>query len=332
MLRDTGGMLGYYIVAMGPPRLTPEQLQKLHVLEPSLRAATVKGDYESARDYALQIQDILRATGHETRLMQSKIWLFEAAMEAGHMDVAVPGFVGVRKKTSEGSRVHLEATALLAICYLRQKKLAEAEPLVAEVLRSRNIRSESRRRHFVRRMVCRFEEEGLLAALTGHRQEQLNAGEIQDLAAALVRTKNEDEILFELGGSLPPESITFLLKVDSMAKRGLTKKEVLYLPGEAQIMEKAELGRTAFRSFKRVLWNSLCDPESDIYKAWFSHGLNYVLERKYLGLAVAAALLNLGIGIKALAISAVALVMKFGIEVYCDRFKPDFVMDARSSE
>ena len=81
-------------------------------------------------------------------------------------------------------------------------------------------------------------------------------------------------------------------------------------------MEKAELGRTTFRSFKRVLWNSLCKPESDIYKAWFSAGLNCVLESKYLGVAVGAALLNLGIGIKALAVSAVALIMKFGIEVY----------------
>jgi len=116
-----------------------------------------------------------------------------------------------------------------------------------------------------------------------------------------------------------------------MAKRGLTKKEILYLPGEAQIVEKAELGRTVFRSFKRVLWRSLCDPESDIYKAWFSAGLNFVLERKYLGSAVALIFMDLGIGIHALAVSAVALIMKFGIEVYCDRYKPDFIVTARAS-
>jgi hypothetical protein len=132
-----------------------------------------------------------------------------------------------------------------------------------------------------------------------------------------------------MGSALPPESLAFLLKVDSMAKRGLKRKELLYLPGEAQIMEKAELGRTTFRSFKGVLWNSLCKPESDIYKAWFSAGLNCVLERKYLGVAVGTVLLNLGIGIKALAVSAVALIMKFGIEVYCVRYKPDFIIEAR---
>jgi hypothetical protein len=45
--------------------------------------------------------------------------------------------------------------------------------------------------------------------------------------------------------------------------------------------------------------------------------------------AVAAALVHMGIGIKALAVSAVALIMKFGIEVYCDRFRPEFIMEVR---
>jgi hypothetical protein len=113
---------------MRPPRLTLEQLQKLHELEPLLQAAAKRGDYESAQRHAFDIQDPLRTSGHETRLMQAKVWLFEAAMEAGHLNVALPGFVGIRERMSKGTRLHLEATAALAICYLRQKKLAQAEP------------------------------------------------------------------------------------------------------------------------------------------------------------------------------------------------------------
>jgi len=178
-------------------------------------------------------------------------------------------------------------------------------------------------------MVARFEEEGVLGSLIRRQTEQMNAEEIQDLAATLVRTKSEDEILYELGDSLPAEAIKFLLNVDFIAKRGLTAKEVHYLPGESQIVEKAELGRTTFRSFKRVLWRSLCDPNSDVYKAWFRDGLCYVLNKKYIAIAVTAMLANLGIGIRALAVSATALVIKFGIEVYCDRYRPDFVMEDR---
>jgi hypothetical protein len=74
--------------------------------------------------------------------MQAKNWLFEAAMESGHLNLAESGFIGVRKNTSPSSRVHLEATALLAICYLRQRKLKESEPLIAAVVGSKNIKSE----------------------------------------------------------------------------------------------------------------------------------------------------------------------------------------------
>jgi hypothetical protein len=35
-----------------------------------------------------QIQRLLRPTGHETRLMKAKAWLFEAAMEAGEPQTA----------------------------------------------------------------------------------------------------------------------------------------------------------------------------------------------------------------------------------------------------
>lgn len=119
-------------------------------------------------------------------------------MQAGHLSIAVPGFIGIRGKVAKTTRLHLEATALLAICYLRQKKLAGAEPLIREVLRNRNIRSESRRKQFLREVVSRFKEEGLLGALSGQVREELDAEEVQQLAADLVRTKNEDEILSEM--------------------------------------------------------------------------------------------------------------------------------------
>jgi hypothetical protein len=77
------------------------------------------------------------------------------------------------------------------------------------------------------------------------------------------------------------------------------------------------------------MWRSLCDSRSEIYQAWFGQGLSVVLDKKYFATAVTAMLLNLGIGIKALAVSATALLIKLGLEVYCDRFRPDAVMSAR---
>jgi len=311
------------------PKLTRRQLQRSRHLERELRSAAALGNYDAAQRQVLELQEILR-TADDARLVKAKVWLFEAALQAGHLNIASSGFVGIRSKTSRAARLHLEATAMLAICYLRQKDLGKAAPLITEVLRNRSIHSQARRKKFLREAVARFEEEGLLGALAGHRSRDLDIDEIQQVAAELVRTKNEDEILFEMGKALPPESVAFLLRVDGAAKAQLSNKEILYLPGEQQIMEKAELGRTTFRSFKRVLWRSLCDPNSDVYKAWYCGGLSLVLDRRYLVAAVTAALAHLSIGLKALIVSAVALVMKFGLEVYCDRFKPDFLMESRA--
>lgn len=108
-----------------------------------MRQAAASGDYEEAKRHTLEIQQVLRPTGHEARLMQAKNWLFEAAMGAGHLDLAESGLLGVIARVSPTSRLYLEAAALLAICYLRQQKLTQAAPLMTSVLSSRNIRSEA---------------------------------------------------------------------------------------------------------------------------------------------------------------------------------------------
>ncbi len=94
-------------------------------------------------------------------------------------------------------------------------------------------------------------------------------------------------------------------------------------------MNREKVGKTVFSSVKRVLYNSLCDPKSDIYQTWFTNGMKAVLDKKYISAAVIAALSGLGIGIRALAISVVALIIKFGIEVYCEKFKPQNLMELR---
>ena len=250
-------------------------------------------------------------------------------MEAGRLDVAEAGFVGIRKKTARGTRVHLEATALLAICYLRQNKIEATEPLMAEVLqREKVISSEERRKQFVRRVVGRFHEEAALASLRNSGREVLDAGEVHDQAGELVQSMSEDEILAEVVHALPPSTLALLLKVDRLAKKGLSPKDVKYLPTERQLQEERQLGLTVFGSIKRVLYRSLCDPKSEIYQAWFNQGMMVVLDKKYFALVVSAALVNIGASVKALAVSATALLIKFGLEVYCERFKPDSVMIA----
>lgn len=310
--------------------LTVNQKQRLRVLEPALRNAARLGDYSSAQRITAELQLLLRPTGHETRLQQDKAWLFEAAMEAGELKTAELGFIGIRKKTVSGTRIYLEATALLAICYLRDDRLDLAEPMISETLkRDKNIGSEARRRKFIRTVVKRFEEEGALASLKGCGSEQLDPDELQSDAGAMIQTLTEDEVFANLGKSLPKKTVAYLLKIDLFARGQLPSAEVRYLPLPEDLVKHSELGRTVFSSIRRVLYRSLCDPESDVYKAWFNQGFVTVLNKRYFGIAVMTTLAGMSIGIKALGVSATALLIKLGIEVFCERYKPSGIMEER---
>jgi hypothetical protein len=313
-----------------PPKLKDEQKEKLSRLEPALRDAAKKGDYSSAKKIAHDIQNILRPTGHETRLMQSKNWLFEAALEAGEIDTAISGFIGVRKKVFNNTRVFLEATALLAVCLLRKGEIEKAEPLMSYVLRNESvIKSERRRRQFRLNVIQRFEEEATIASFRGKYSEKIDAEELQNEAGKLVQFQNEDEMFTTLGKASPPETKILILRIEEFARKQLPKAEIKYLADPRERVKDEQVGRTVFSSVKRVMYRSLCDPNSDIYKMWFTNGLSAALNKFCLGSIIISVLAGLGIGIKAVAIPVAALIIKFGIEVYCERFKPEGIMIER---
>lgn len=316
-----------------PPALTDSQKRRLNVLEPALRQAVKLGKYERAKLLTHEIQDVLRPTGHETRLMQAKNWLFEAALESGNLEFAISGFQGVRKKAAPSTRLYLEATALLAVCYLRKKDLKSARPLMEESLDNlRNISSERQRRKLRSNLVKRFEEEGMIAALSqdvSAGSSLLNVEEIHRNATVISQTKSNDEIIMLLGESTPTYVIDFLKRVSDESRKLLPYKEILLLPSGETNENHLNLGKKVFASLKRIIWKSLCDPESDVYKLWYSDGVKAVLDKKYLTGSIVAAFSGYRIGIYALAVHTSAIVLKTGIEVFCDVYQPPPIMGAR---
>lgn len=310
-----------------PPKLSESQRSRLGRLEPELRSAVRSGDYERAKRLLADIQAVLRPSGHETRLMQAKVWLFEAAMESGHLRVAESGLTGIRQRMAPRTRLHLEATALLAICYLRRKDIAKAEPLMAEVLRNDSVISSERKRwQFRVRMISRFEQEGIVAALVGGDPEPLNVDKVQDAAGQMVRTRSEEEILATVGREVPQEVVKVLLRIHEFASRQLPVREQRLLPSAKTVAENVAIGRTITDAMKRVVWRSLCDPESDVYKMWCTNGMMAVLDRKMIAGAVVAMLAGMKIGAYTLAVAVAALVFKMGLEVFCEVARPNGVL------
>lgn len=316
-------------IYMALQKLNTAQNERLARLEHKLHIAAMNGDLVTAKSLAFDIQSLLRPFGYETRLMQVKNWLYESGIEAGDYAFAIDGLKAVKLKTNKNTRVHLEATALLAIAYLRNQDLNNAEPVIREVLQNAKvITSERKREAFRKSVIERFDQEVTLFSMKGIGNESLDIDEVQDDAKTM-SANTEQEIYTTIGVSIPQSVINSLFRIDDFAKKQLPSNERLKLPSPQQQVQEDRVGETLFSSVKRTLYKSLCDPESDIYKAWFSDGLKLVLSKKYITSAVIATLTSLGIGVKMIATSIVALVIKFGIEVYCTHYKPSGVMDLR---
>lgn len=314
-------------------KLTDEQKSALARWEPRLRSAAKTGDYEAAKTALARIQVVLRPTGHETRLQQAKNWLFEAALESGRItSTAIPGFIGVRQRTRPTTRAFLEATALLAICYLRLHDFTSAEPLMAEAIRRDvNISSVQRRAQFRRRMIDRFEAEWVLSTLKKEGLfEALDPAAMEAEAGRILMTQTDDEILERTGRSIPPQIVQAMFKVYDFARTQVPPAEQRYLPSSNERRRQKEVGKTVLHAAKHVLWRSLCDPKNDVYKLWNQAGVQAVIDKKMLGPAIVLALGGVGIAQMALAAALTALLLKMGIGVFCEWSRPESLMIARN--
>jgi hypothetical protein len=99
--------------------LTEAQRVKLAEIEPQLRACVARAEFSRAKSLVAEIQPMLRSTGHTTRLLQIKNWLYECALEAREYHFATLGLEGNRKIAGHGTRIYLEAICvreLVAAC------------------------------------------------------------------------------------------------------------------------------------------------------------------------------------------------------------------------
>ncbi|MBW6391323.1 hypothetical protein [Billgrantia antri] len=262
--------------------------------------------------------------------MKAKNQLFEVAMESGNLSTAITGFIGIRQKVSRRTRLYLEATTLLAICYLRKKDLASARPYILEAFeREKNIISPERQSEYRLALAKRFDEEALLASLSPGASEQLDIDKIQDEAGKLIYSKHEDDILELLGASVPEGALEFVNDVHKESQGLLTYEEKKKLPSPAAFEERKKLGKGVLSAFQAVIWRSFCDKNSEVYKMWFTNGMQAVLDKKYITASVVSALSGLSIGVYAIAVYLTALLIKMGIETFCSVYKPSSIMGLR---
>ena len=196
-------------------RLSEEQKKALSNLEPVLRKCVASADLEKAKEIEGKIQNLLEPTGHETRHLQAKNWLYETALEAGEISYAKLGLEETIQKSSPTTRLHLEAISLLAICHLRERDIEKAKVLIIDAGRKiYNIKSFWRQEQFYRRLITRLERESILVSLVDDVKRKLTVDEVNAETKKLVESKSQGQILLEMGNAVPRQLIDILSEAD----------------------------------------------------------------------------------------------------------------------
>ena len=304
--------------------------KRLEKLVPQFRKAIHAKSLLNAKIVISDLQQVLRSLSKTAKLVEFKNQLFELALDEQDYDFAIDGFLSNRTLITSTTRLHLEATALLAIAYLRKNEIEKAKPFIIEVLQNKKvIKTDATREKFNREIIARFDEECALASLKSKDTIEFDIDEIHSQVANALDTLTDEQLYLAIGKTLPKLTKDLLFEVDRFSKNQLAYKEQKMLPSPEEMIKDEPAGRTVFSAFKRVVYKSLCDPSSEVYKAWYSNALGTVVSKKYITGAVAFALFGQGIGITALVISAAALVLRFGLDIYCERYKPAGVTEFR---
>lgn len=306
-------------------KLSESMLANIRPLEEKLLVAVRAGATERAIEIATELQALYAPDRRHPRLLRAKLWMFESCIDSQRLTYAEAGLTGIRKLANSRTRLHLEASSVLAVCYLRQKKIPDAKRLIREVIKNINNIDSARTRHsFQRRLIERIEEECIFVELIDTSGDPLDPDEIHAKAVLLLQS-SDDEILRLIGNSLPVAGVKLLADVRDYSIRQLPEPDRQLLPGPPQAKQSKHLGKATFALLRRVAWKTLCDTDSPIYKMW-SKRVPEVFNQAYFAAAIAASMSSFRIGIPLLASGVVALVMKYSAQEFCEIAKPKGIM------
>ena len=313
---------------MSNTKLTEWHLAEIKPLELKLRKAVQQAEFEVAIELAEKIQVLFPYDRKHHRLLRAKLWAFEACLDANRLTIAEAGFIGIRKFSEPNTRLYLEASSLLAVCFLRQKKIPESKKLIHEaILKINNIASDRTRHQFQKRLIERIEEECILAELIGAGEEKLDVKEIEAKAIFLMQRNSDDEILKLIGNSVPVSSVKLLSDVRTYSIKQLSAPDRKLLPAPEKAEEPKHIGRITFAILRRIAWKTFCKPSSPIYKLW-ANRIPKVFNEGYFYAAAVTTLNDFKIGIPLIASGFVALIMKYSAEEFCELAKPKGLMIA----
>ena len=114
-------------------KLSDEQKERLHQLEDELTSAIISHNSIKATNIVNAAHNLLKPLGQNYRLAIIKCQYCEFLVNERREQDAIRPLDGIRRTLNKNTRGYLEATALLAICYLRLGQMETAKKLMKEV-------------------------------------------------------------------------------------------------------------------------------------------------------------------------------------------------------
>lgn len=308
-------------------RLPSSTITALHRLRPRIERAKTRGNADLAVELLRPLKKAFDAEPRHFRLLKAELLIFDTCIDANELHFAESGILSVRQRANKNTRIYIEATALLAVCYVRLKRFDEAKPLVREtMLFLNNIKTVTRRRQFQKRFIERIEDETILAELIVESAFPIEPERIRASAIELIQTKSEEEILRLAAEGIPSNVVLKLQAVRRYLSENVEKEsDVKNLPPPPAELPTTGLGKRVFSVIGRICWKTLCAEDSPVYKTWYN-GLPERFEAAFLPAAVASGFQQYKIASTALAAGICATAMRYAAVEFCDATKPASLM------
>lgn len=313
--------------------LDDSQKAQLKTLETDLKNCLHTGDHESAVKLVKQIQCLYPEDKQSHKVLRARLWELEVALLANKNAHAAAGLEYLLNHVRRGTKIRLETLILLIVACFRQKNVERVKVLLPQVFGDVNdIQSDNSREEFLKKALVRLEEECVLSGLIGKGPGNLDIHLIHEEAIILIRTKHDDEIMVLMAQSLPENVLISLRAIREQARLKLTRSSDIKLLGNGKDSDKQEaVGSKVFNILTRVIWKSICSPQSALYKMW-SKKMPEIYSATYLTTAIVTSLNQWDIGLRMLAVGLSAVAMKASAEVFCESHKPKPFVTGGSDE
>jgi hypothetical protein len=267
---------------------------------------------------AIAALEALCPNQRDAKLLKAEYQLAEYYLYSGEPEKAEERLLLLRDRSGKSSLVFFESTILLIVIAIRKDEVDVIEAELRRFFtRLPTYKTPNKRPALVAELRNQVGVEALIATVRREPGEALSRKELVDRVIDIAQRLSEEQLLLEIGSSVPKEKVDVALR--------LTNKAVLALPPNERMLlssseghEAKEYGELTVSGFERMLWRFLCAPNSAVHKLWLSKD-SQISQAETVVDTIVQILGQRGFQLSTILINIVAFILKKPAQTFCDR-------------